>query len=492
MPFSHNFSKPSLVVTTMLQSSTIPTLDDALVLSKENGWNNSFIKESRFSLGSVVKLSEGHVLNEGYDSGRAVKETKCFVWILLCNGHPQKKAKKHVHLVVTPEKPAESLCNLMKPDAIHEDDIVEDSTDDPFANSEQDTSNAFKANLSEEVAFDACQPALRDTAAGNTKVSPRGEYTSSHVSEVQRETQERSSRITLPHVINISASLSKESSTPNPRSMPKWGVMVSCDKQSAGIVCLYVFYSLLYQFVNRHQPITASAVIVTIVAVKVLVIATKVVVAVLDLIITGVVALVMTEVVMIEALHPPLNVPDLLWPNVPFQLNPLLSKPMPVLIPLSVPLSNLRNLNPIRSGEQLLLIQPPSLQHWTLKKRLQWNSEKRLQWNSKKRKKLDLISILMRKKRSKQMQHLLRRRPFLPLSWRKKSRKKQKHLMQMMLTMIIMPLPTAMSMSRRKEIKKKNGRKITGAESPRLSILVRHSLEMLLLPPVECPVETRM
>ena len=79
MPFSHNFSKPSLVVTTMLQSSIIPTLDDALVLSKENGWNNSFIKESRFSLGSVVKLSEGHVLNEGYDSGRAVKETKCFV-----------------------------------------------------------------------------------------------------------------------------------------------------------------------------------------------------------------------------------------------------------------------------------------------------------------------------------------------------------------------------------------------------------------------------
>jgi len=244
MSYSHNFSKPPHVVTTMFQTSTIPTLDDALVLSKENGWNNNFIKESRFSLGSVVKLSEGHVLKEGYDSGRAVKETKCFVWILSCNGHPQKKAKKHVHLVVTPEKPAESLCNLMKPDtSIHEDDIVENSTDDPFANSEQDASGAFKANLSEEVAFDACKPTLRDTAAGNTKVSPREEYTSSHVSEIQREKQERSSTITLPHAINIGASLSKESSTPKPRSMPKWGVMVSSDKQSAVALFAFVYFT---------------------------------------------------------------------------------------------------------------------------------------------------------------------------------------------------------------------------------------------------------
>jgi hypothetical protein len=132
----------------------------------------------------------------------------------------------------------------MKPDtSIHEDDIVENSTDDPFANSEQDTSGAFKANLSEEVAFDACKPTLRDTAAGNTKVSPREEYTSSHVSEIQREKQERSSTITLPHAINIGASLSKESSTPKPRSMPKWGVMVSSDKQSAVALFAFVYFT---------------------------------------------------------------------------------------------------------------------------------------------------------------------------------------------------------------------------------------------------------
>jgi hypothetical protein len=104
-----------------------------------------------------------------------------------------------------------------------------------------------------------------------------------------------------------------------------------------------------------ETAVVVVAVIVTIAAVEV--------VAVLDSIITGVVALVMIEVEMIEAPHPPLNVLDLLWPNAPFQLNPLLSKQMPVLMPVSVPMSNLRNLNPIRSGEQLLLIQLPSLQH---------------------------------------------------------------------------------------------------------------------------------
>jgi len=44
----------------------------------------------------------------------------------------------------------------------------------------------------------------------------------------------------------------------------------------------------------------------------------------------------------------------------------------------------------------------------------------------------------------------------------------------------------------RNETRKKSARKITGAESQSLSILVRHSLEMLLLPPVELLVEIGM
>jgi len=63
-------------------------------------------------------------------------------------------------------------------------------------------------------------------------------------SKIQREKQERSSTIlTLPHAINIGASLSKESSTPKPRSMPKWGVMVSSDKQSAVALFAFVYFT---------------------------------------------------------------------------------------------------------------------------------------------------------------------------------------------------------------------------------------------------------
>ena len=132
----------------MLQSSTIPTLEDASALSNELGWNNC-TEEYRFSLGSVVNISEGRGPNGGYDYRRIAKEPNCFIWILSCNGNPQKKSKKHVHLV-TPEKPVDTSYNLMKLEAAQEDKIVENSAKGLLVSTEKDTSGAFKANLSEE------------------------------------------------------------------------------------------------------------------------------------------------------------------------------------------------------------------------------------------------------------------------------------------------------------------------------------------------------
>jgi len=80
-----------------------------------------------------------------------------------------------------------------------------------------------------------------------------------------------------------------------------------------------------------------------------------------------------------------------------------------------------------------------------------------------------------------------RKKLFPLLLWTKFPKKKNPRTRAMTLKKI-MP-QKAKTMPMRKETRKKSARKITGAESQRLSILVRHSLEMLLLPPVELLVE---
>ena len=79
--------------------------EDAFKVSTENGWETSFNDPGcSYSLGDVIKLLDGNILRGGYNKGRVVKETKCFVWIAChCNITPQKKAKKYVQrLAATP------------------------------------------------------------------------------------------------------------------------------------------------------------------------------------------------------------------------------------------------------------------------------------------------------------------------------------------------------------------------------------------------------
>ena len=77
----------------MTESSTRISLEDATSLSTENGWKDTFSEESDFSLGSIVNFFKDEV----QFFGRVVKETKCFVWILCCNGNTVQKSKKLVH-----------------------------------------------------------------------------------------------------------------------------------------------------------------------------------------------------------------------------------------------------------------------------------------------------------------------------------------------------------------------------------------------------------
>jgi len=133
------------------------------------------------------------------------------------------------------------------------------------------------------------------------------------------------------------------------------------------------------EILEIEEEIEDMAIVIEItVEVAVVVIVTTVAVAAdLDSRTAGVVGLEMTEVEMTEALHP-LNVPDSIWPNVPYQSNLSLSKPVLVLV-LAVPMSllNLRNQRPTHSEQRLLQIRRPSLQPWTLKKKLHWTLKKK-------------------------------------------------------------------------------------------------------------------
>ena len=90
----------------MTESSTRISLEDATSLSTENGWKDTFSEESDFSLGSIVNFFKDEV----QFFGRVVKETKCFVWILCCNGNTVQKSKKLVH-TTSPESSVDVCCD---------------------------------------------------------------------------------------------------------------------------------------------------------------------------------------------------------------------------------------------------------------------------------------------------------------------------------------------------------------------------------------------
>ena len=139
----------------MTESSTRISLEDATSLSTENGWKDTFSEESDFSLGSIVNFFKDEV----QFFGRVVKETKCFVWILCCNGNTVQKSKKLVH-TTSPEssvdvcrdgstvQESEKFVHAMSPEPSV--DVYRDE------NTFQESKKLVHATTSPETSVDVC------------------------------------------------------------------------------------------------------------------------------------------------------------------------------------------------------------------------------------------------------------------------------------------------------------------------------------------------
>ena len=95
-------------------TALLPSKDTAIQLAETNGWALSFLPLNQgngwvheFELGSIVKVVTGHSALKGdHDTGRVVRETKCYVWVLCCaTGTPQKKLKTHLEVAKEDETP---------------------------------------------------------------------------------------------------------------------------------------------------------------------------------------------------------------------------------------------------------------------------------------------------------------------------------------------------------------------------------------------------
>ena len=91
-------------------TALLPSKDTAIQLAETNGWALRFLplnQGNKFELGSIVKVITGHAALKGdHDTGRVVRETKCYVWVLCsATDTPQKKLKKHLEVAKEDETP---------------------------------------------------------------------------------------------------------------------------------------------------------------------------------------------------------------------------------------------------------------------------------------------------------------------------------------------------------------------------------------------------
>ena len=92
----------------------LPSKEDAIQLSQDNGWDNE-TSVAQFNLGSTVTVIEGRAPLKGCTVGRVVRETKHWVWVFCVAGEtPQRKLKKNLEVTEEPLLNADNDSNDSK------------------------------------------------------------------------------------------------------------------------------------------------------------------------------------------------------------------------------------------------------------------------------------------------------------------------------------------------------------------------------------------